>query len=252
MEIKEALMRYCLRQGDNAMIFGHRLTEWCAKGPILEEDIAISNMALDLFGQCRILYTQAGELEGKGRTEDDFAYLRNEHEFQSVWLVELINGNFADTMARIMLYSTYNWMLCDELAKSPDEKLAAYGAKARKELAYHMRHSSEWVVRLGDGTEESHTKMQDALNYAWSYRHEMMEVDEVEQTLIDAGIIVDPASLKEAYEARLREVIERATLETPEDNWIASGGRQGRHSEAMGHILAEFQTLARAYPDASW
>ena len=234
------------------MILGHRLSELCSRGPILEEDIAITNISLDLFGQCRNILTYAGEVEGKGRNEDDLAYHRPEHEFRSVLLTEQPNGHFGTTMARQMLFSVFHYYFYKELSKSNDVHLAAFAAKSLKETMYHMRHSSEWIIRLGDGTEESHEKMQEGLNKMWSYRHELFEKDAVDEHLIELGIAVDTAKFKDAYEKQLEEIISRATLEIPEEGWRATGGRIGHHSEYMGHILAVFQSLARAYPDAKW
>ncbi|MBD78477.1 MAG: phenylacetate-CoA oxygenase subunit PaaI [Crocinitomicaceae bacterium] len=252
MEVKDALIQYCLRLGDDAMIMGHRLSELCSNGPILEEDIAMTNISLDLFGQTRIIYTYAAELEGKGRSEDDLAYLRPEHEFQCALLTEQPNGHFGNTMARQMIFSVFYYHLFKELSKSPDESLAAFAAKSLKETTYHMRHACEWVVRLGDGTEESKWKIQDALNDIWSYHHELFEKDEVDEKLIDMGIITDTATIADDFYASVNEVIERATLGTPAGGWKATGGRSGRHSEYLGHILSVFQSLPRAYPDAKW
>lgn len=252
MEVNEALIKYCLRLGDDALVLGHRLSELCSKGPFLEEDIAMTNIALDLFGQTRMMYTTAGELEGKGRTEDDFAYKRREDEFQSVLLTEQPNGHFGNTMARQMVFSVFYYHLFRELQKSPNEKLAAFAAKSLKETTYHMRHSCEWIVRLGDGTEESHWKIQDALNEIWSYRHELFEKDEVEETLIAEGLIPDYDSFKKEFEETVQDVLARATIEEVAEGWKATGGRKGHHSEYLGHILAEFQSIPRTYPESTW
>ena len=252
MDINEALIKYCLRLGDDAMILGHRLSELCSKGPYLEEDIAMTNISLDLFGQTRMMYTTAGEIEGNGRTEDDFAYKRLEPEFQNVLLVDQPNGNFGNTMARQMLFSVFYYHLFKELQSSSNEKLAAFAAKSLKETTYHMRHSCEWIVRLGDGTEESHWKVQDALNEIWSYRHELFEKDEVDETLISAGLIPDTATFKSAFEASVQEVLDRATIEEVEEGWKSTGGRIGHHSEYMGHILPVFQSIPRTYPNSKW
>lgn len=252
MELNEALVKYCLRLGDDAMILGHRLSELCSKGPFLEEDIAMTNISLDLFGQTRMMYTTAGELEGKGRKEDDFAYKRREAEFQNVLLVEQPNGHFGNTMARQMVFSVFYYYLFNELKNSSNEELAAFAAKSLKETTYHMRHACEWIVRLGDGTEESKWRVQDALNEIWSYRHELFEKGDVEETLIAAGLIPDYDSFKGAFEATVKEVLERATLSDPEEGWKATGGRKGMHSEYLGHILAEFQSIPRAYSESTW
>lgn len=252
MEVKEALIKYCLRLGDDSLILGNRLSELCSNGPFLEEDIAMTNIALDLIGQTRIIYSYAAELEGKGNTEDDYAYKRPEEDFQSALLTEQPNGHFGNTMARQMVYSVFYYHLFKELSKSPDEKLAAYAAKSLKETTYHMRHACEWVVRLGDGTEESKWKMQDAMNDIWSYRHELFEKDEVDNKLVDVGIIPDTANFLEDFDTSISEVLNRATLDSPEEGWKATGGRKGQHSEYLGRMLAEFQYLPRAYPDAKW
>ena len=252
MNVKEALIQYCLRLGDDSMILGHRLSELCSKGPYLEEDIAMTNISLDLFGQTRTIFDYACELEGNGRTEDDLAYKRHESEFRSSLITELPNGHFGNTMARQLIYSTFYYHLFQELASSPDEKLAAFAAKSIKETAYHLRHAGEWIVRLGDGTEESHWKAQDAFNDIWNYRHELFEKDEVDTTLVEAGIIPDTAKIKDAFEKSIQDVLERATLESPQEGWKASGGRKGNHSEYLGHILAEFQSIVREYPDSKW
>lgn len=252
MDINEALIKYCLRLGDDAMVLGHRLSELCSKGPYLEEDIAMTNISLDLFGQTRMMYTTAGELEGKGRSEDDFAYKRLEPQFENVLLVEQPNGNFANTMARQMVYSIFYYHLFKDLQSSPNESLAAFAAKSLKETTYHMRHSCEWIVRLGDGTEESNWKVQDALNEIWSYRHELFEKDEVDELLISEGLIPDTATFKGAFEASVQEVMDRATIEEIEEGWKATGGRKGHHSEYLGHILAIFQSIPRTYPNSKW
>jgi len=252
MDINEALIKYCLRLGDDAMILGHRLSELCSNGPYLEEDIAMTNISLDLFGQTRMMYTTAGEIEGKGRTEDDFAYKRLEPEFQNVLLVEQPNGHFGNTMARQMVFSVFYYHLFTELKGSSNEKLAAFAAKSLKETTYHMRHACEWIVRLGDGTEESHWKVQDALNEIWSYRHELFEKDEVEETLIENGIIPDSASFKPAFDSSLQEVLDRATIVEVTEGWKATGGRRGHHSEHLGHILPIFQSIPRTYPNSKW
>ncbi len=252
MTVDEALVKYCLRLGDDAMILGHRLSELCSKGPYLEEDIALTNISLDLFGQTRMMYTTAGELEGKGRKEDDFAYNRLEPEFENVLLVEQPNGHFGNTIARQLIFSVFYYHLFSELKNSPNENLAAFAAKSVKETTYHMRHSAEWVVRLGDGTEESHWRIKDALNEIWSYRHELFEQDEVDTTLVEAGLIPDTTTLKARFENSIKEVLDRATIDEVAEGWKATGGRRGHHSEYLGHILPIFQSIPRTYPDSTW
>lgn len=252
MELKEALIKYCLRLGDNAMILGHRMSEWSSNGPILEEDIALSNIGLDLFGQCRMMFSYAAEVEGKGKTEDDWAYRRPEREFYNVLLAEQPNGHFGTTIARQLLFSLWSQMMYRELMNSNDQTIAAFAAKSIKEVNYHVRHASQWLIRLGDGTPESHEKMQEGLDRMWSYRHELFDIDEVDEMLIKEGIAEDPNQFKDAYEDQLKELIAEATLSIPEEGYRAKGGKQGVHSEHMGHILSEFQYLVRAYPDAKW
>jgi len=252
MDQKEALIKYCLRLGDNAMILGHRMSQWSSKGPILEEDIAMSNIGLDLFGQCRMMFSYAAEVEGQGKTEDDWAYKRPEREFYNVILAEQPNGHFGTTIARQLLFSLWANFMYRELMSSNDQTIAAFATKSIKEIKYHLRHASQWLIRLGDGTPESHQKMQEGLSSLWSYRHELFDIDEVDETLIAAAIAVDPNQFKEEYENRLKELIAEATLQIPEEGYRAKGGKEGIHSEHLGHILSEFQYLVRAYPDAKW
>lgn len=246
------LLDYTLRLADNALVLGHRLSEWCGKAPMLEEEMALANMGLDLIGQARSLYAYAGEVEGKGRDEDALAYRRDAGEFRNLLLVEQPNGDFAVTMARQFLYAAFAWPFYRELMASADPTLAAIAAKSEKELAYHLRHAGEWLVRLGDGTEESHRRAQDALDELWMYTGEMFEVDQVERALIERGIAVDPAKLRPEWDETVGRVLAEATLTRPRDGWMQTGGRSGRHSEYLGYILAELQFLQRAYPDARW
>lgn len=246
------LFDYTLRLADNALVLGHRLSEWCGKAPMLEEEMALANMGLDLIGQARSLYAYAGEVEGKGRDEDALAYRRDAGEFRNLLLVEQPNGDFAVTMARQFLYAAFAWPFYRELMASADPTLAAIAAKSEKELAYHLRHAGEWLVRLGDGTEESHRRAQAALDELWMYTGEMFEVDQVERALIERGIAVDPAKLRPEWDETVSRVLAEATLTRPRDGWMQTGGRSGRHSEYLGYILAELQFLQRAYPDARW
>jgi ring-1,2-phenylacetyl-CoA epoxidase subunit PaaC len=253
MDRGEAIVQFATRLGDDTMVLAHRMSEWCSNGPFLEEDIAMSNIALDLFGQSRIIYTYAGEQEGKGRTEDDFAYKRDVHEFTSCLLVEYPNTDFGYTMVRQLMYSSFQMLLYAGMEESSDEGLASFATKSLKEVKYHWRHASRWVVRLGDGTQESRDRVQDAVNVLWSYRHELFEEDELTKFLLNEGVIPDLKEIEKLYESMIQEVLEEATLIIPEkEGYIASGGRKGHHSEHLGHILAEFQTLVRAYPDAQW
>lgn len=244
--------RYLIRLADNALVLGHRLTEWSSCAPTLEEDIALSNMALDLIGQARLLYGHAVALGGDGRDEDQIAYLRDAHEFLNVQLVERPNGDFAATMARQLCYSAFAVPLWEGLARSRDGEFAGIAAKAQKECAYHLRHSSEWVIRLGDGTRESHMRMQRAIDDIWMFTGELFEVDEVDRAMIAAGIAVDASELRPAWSDTVGEVLAEATLERPADAWMISGGRRGTHTEHLGPMLAQMQFLTRAYPGAAW
>ena len=246
------LVLYTLRLADNALVLGHRISEWCGHAPMLEEDIALTNVALDLIGQARALYAYAGEAEGQGRDEDQFAYLRDAEGFRNVLLVEQPNGDFAVTIMRQFLYSAFMLPYWRKLMGSKDETLAAIAAKAEKEVAYHVRHSAEWEIRLGDGTDESHEKIADALEDLWMYTGEMFEVDDADRALIERGIAVDPAALRSEWETAIDAVFAEAGLTRPAGGWMQTGGRGGRHSEHLGLILADLQFLQRAYPGASW
>jgi ring-1,2-phenylacetyl-CoA epoxidase subunit PaaC len=246
------LVTYTLRLADNALILGHRLSEWIGHAPLLEEELALGNVALDLIGQARALYAYAGAIEGTGRDEDALAYLRDAREFRNVLLVEQPNGDFAVTIARQFLYSAFMHPFWRALARSADATLAAIAAKAEKEGAYHLRHASEWLIRLGDGTEESHARMQAALDELWPYAGEMFERDDVERALIATGVAVDTETLRGDWEHSVDSVLAEATLARPAAAWMQSGGRSGRHSEHLGHLLATMQFLQRAYPGATW
>ena len=249
---KEALIKYVLRLGDDALIIGQRLSEWCSNGPVLEQDIALSNIALDHIGRARLLYQYAAELMGGDTTEDTIAYKRDAHEFQNVLLLEQNNGHWGDTVARAFVYDTYNFYLYDKLTKSADERLAGIAQKAIKEITYHAQWSAEWVIRLGDGTAVSHEKMQKSLDDIWMWGGELFESDQVEAMMADAGIGIDPQTLKAEWNAKIDQVIEISTLQRPEDGWMQTGGRKGVHTEKLGFMLAEMQYLPRAYPDATW
>jgi ring-1,2-phenylacetyl-CoA epoxidase subunit PaaC len=246
------VVTYTLRLADNALILGHRLSEWIGHAPLLEEELALGNVALDLIGQARALYGYAGAIEGKGRDEDALAYLRDARDYRNILLVEQPNGDFAVTIARQFLYSAFMHPFWRALARSADATLAAIAAKAEKEAAYHLRHASEWLIRLGDGTEESHVRMQAALDELWPYAGEMFERDDVEQALIATGVAVDTETLRGDWEHSVDSVLAEATLARPAAAWMQSGGRSGRHSEHLGHLLATMQFLQRAYPGATW
>jgi ring-1,2-phenylacetyl-CoA epoxidase subunit PaaC len=243
---------YALRLADDALILGHRLSEWIGYAPVVEQELALGNIALDLIGQARALYTYAGEVEGRGRDEDALAYRRDADAYRNILLVEQPNGDFAVTIARQFLYSAFMHPFWRALMRSRDATLAAIAAKAEKEIAYHLRHASEWLIRLGDGTAESHRRAQDALDELWAYTGEMFEVDEMTRALIDAGVAVDPAALRPGWDRKVADVVAEATLTLPAAKWMQQGGRGGRHSEHLGHLLAEMQFLQRAYPGATW
>ena len=246
------LVLYALRRADDALILGHRLSEWCGHAPMLEEEMALSNMALDLLGQARELYSYAAKVEGKDNDEDKLAYLRDVRQYRNLLLVEQPNGDFARTMVRQLFYSVFADIYWRAMMMSKDATLAAIAAKSEKESAYHVRHCSEWIVRLGDGTDESHARAQEAIEHLWAYTGEMFEVDNDERGLIDAGIAVDAATLKPQWLKVVSGVIAEATLTLPSNDWMQRGGRAGRHSEYLGHILSELQSLQRSFPGATW
>lgn len=246
------LVTYPLRLGDDALIMAQRLAEWSSRAPELEEDVALTNIALDLLGQARSLLTYAGTVEGRGRDEDALAYLRDEVEFTNCQLVEQPNGDFAVTMARMLFFATYQLGLYEGLAGSADETLAGVAAKAVKEVAYHRDHAVQWVLRLGDGTEESHTRMQAGVETMWPYTHELFETDDMTTRLAAAGVGVDPAGLRPSWRSSVGDVLTLATLDVPEDGWAPAGGRRGMHSEPFGYLLAEMQHLRRSHPGATW
>lgn len=246
------LFTYALRLGDDALILAQRLSEWASRAPEIEEDIALTNIALDLLGQARALLDYAGVVEGAGRDEDDLAYLRTEREFYNVHLVEQENGDFAHTIARQLFFSAYQLALYEELINSRDELLAGVAAKGVKEASYHHDHAMQWTVRLGDGTEESHRRMQAAVDRLWPYTAELFEADDVEKTLAAQGIAVDPSTLKPRWALAIAEVLSSATLTQPHAVWASHGGRRGVHTECFGFLLAEMQYLHRTYPGASW
>jgi ring-1,2-phenylacetyl-CoA epoxidase subunit PaaC len=246
------LVLYVLRRADDALILGHRLSEWCGHAPMLEEDMALANMGLDLLGQARELYTYAAEVEGKGNDEDKFAYLRDVRQYRNLLLAEQPNGDFARTMVRQFFYSAFADLYWRAMMKSSDATLAAIAAKSEKESAYHLRHSSEWIVRLGDGTDESHRRAQTAIDDLWAFTGEMFAVDDSERALIDAGIAIDPATLKPRWLKTVTGVVAEATLMLPRNDWMQQGGRIGHHSEHLGHLLSELQSLQRSFPGATW
>jgi len=247
---------YLLRLGDTTLVLSQRLSEWCGHGPALEEDLALTNTALDLLGQARMWLTLAGEVEGAGRDEDALAYLRHAPEFRNATLVERPNGHYGDTLARQFFFDVWHYFLLQRLAQSADGRVAAIAAKSLKEVAYHVRRSSDLVVRLGDGTAESHARMQEAVEFAWRHTGELFVDDAVDRDLAARGIGCELAALREPWLAHVREVLDEATLAVPElaeaNHAALQGGRQGRHTEALSYLLAEMQSLPRAYPGAAW
>lgn len=252
MTAQEALFKYLLRMGDQHLILGHRLSEQSSKAPFLEEDIACSNIALDLIGNANNILQYAAEVEAKARTEDDLAFLRGEREFFNTLLVEQPNKDFAYVMVRQFFVDAFDMLFYSELQKSSDETIAAIAAKAYKEVQYHYRHSSKWIIRLGDGTEESRKRVTEAINDLYRFTEELFEMDEVDQMLIAQNITCDLSKLKPAYQAKLNEVFMEATLEMPEDTFMQTGGKRGLHSEYLGFLLAEMQHIHRAHPGAKW
>jgi ring-1,2-phenylacetyl-CoA epoxidase subunit PaaC len=246
------LVLYTLRRADDALILGHRLSEWCGHAPMLEEDMALANMGLDLLGQARELYSHAAKVEGRDNDEDKFAYLRDVRQFRNLLLVEQPNGDFARTIARQFFYAVFADLYWRAMMKSTDATFAAIAAKSEKESAYHVRHCSEWMVRLGDGTEESHRRAQTAVDDLWAFTGEMFAVDDSERGLIDRGIAVDPATLRLQWLKIVTGVVSEATLALPKSDWMQQGGRDGRHSEHLGHLLSELQSLQRTFPGATW
>jgi ring-1,2-phenylacetyl-CoA epoxidase subunit PaaC len=250
--MNSALFKYTLRLGDNALILAQRLSEWTGHGPFLEEDLALTNIALDTFGTANSFLTYAAQVEGKGRTEDALAYFRNDREFLNTLLVEQSNGDYAKTLVRQVFIDAFNLLFYKELAKSKDETLAGIAQKAIKEVTYHYRHTSAWVVRFGDGTEESHERAQNAVNELWRFTGELFEMDEIEESLLKDGIAVNTKLLKAAWEKQITELLSKATLTLPETAFMQTGGRNGVHTEHLGFLLAEMQSLPRMLPDAKW
>ncbi|MBK8968201.1 MAG: 1,2-phenylacetyl-CoA epoxidase subunit PaaC [Saprospiraceae bacterium] len=244
---------YLLQLGDNALILSQRLGEWCGHGPVLEQDIAMTNIALDLLGQARMLLTYAGEVEGRGRTEDNLAYFRDAHEYRNVLLVEQPNQDWAYTIARQFFFDTCNFYLFQALTGSKDARLAAIAEKALKEITYHLRYSSEWMIRLGDGTEISHRKMQKAVDDLWMYTGELTTPNDTEQQAAAEGYGADLTAIKPLWTEKVAAVLKEATLkQPPADAWMQRGGKDGRHTEHLGFILAELQHVQRSYPGLEW
>lgn len=252
MNKQDAIFKYALRLGDNSLILGHRLSELCSRAPFIEEDLALTNIALDMIGRAQAMLKYAAEVEAKGQTEDDLAYRRPEIQYYNFLIAEQPNGDFAHTIARQLFISIFEYHFYTELEKSKDETLAAIAKKASKEVKYHMEHAVMWAQRLGDGTEESHKRMQKAINDLWMYTGEMFEMDEVDMLLLKEGIAVDQIPLKAAWHNEISNVLAESTLQMPEDGYMQTGSKKGVHTENLGHILSEMQYLQRAYPDAKW
>ncbi|AHJ97054.1 1,2-phenylacetyl-CoA epoxidase subunit PaaC [Hymenobacter swuensis] len=251
-ETQAQLLPFVLQLADTSLILAHRLSEWCGHGPILEQDLAMANIALDLLGEARSYYQYAAELEGKGRTEDDLAYLRPAVEYRNPLLVEQPNGDFAHTIVRQFIYDAFHYHLLLQLQQGPDAQLAAIAEKSVKEAAYHIKWSSEWVIRLGDGTDESRQRIEKAIRNLWRFGGELTTSTSTEQALQAAGLVPNYTALRQQMEAHVARVFEEATLPVPEGVFMQQGGKDGRHSEHLGYLLAELQYLQRTYPGLQW
>ncbi len=249
---RTALFEFLLRMGDNALILGHRVSEWCGHSPVLEEDIALANTALDLIGQTQLWLGLAGEVEGEGRSADDLAFLRDGFDFRNLLLLERPNGDFGKTLMRQFLFDAYHYVQLKRLKDSTDRRIAEIAEKALKEVSYHLERSRDLIIRLGDGTAESHRRMQEAVDDLWAYTGEMFVADEADNMVATAGIAPDPASLKAAWDEIVGEAFAEATLKKPVDGFMQKGGKRGVHTEHLGFILADLQFLQRAYPGATW
>jgi len=246
------LFRYVLRIGDDNLVLGQRLSAWCGHGPSLEEDIALANISLDCFGQATGLLELAGELEGEGRSADDLAYHRDAREFLNAMLVEQPNGDYAKTITRQFLYDAFGYHQFEALAGCDHPTLEGIAAKGVKEVRYHLRHTGEWLIRFGDGTEESHRRAQEALDELWSYTGELFHADDVVRRLVKKRLAADPETIRSRWEEVVHPVLEKASLRIPEDTHMHSGSREGIHTEHLGHLLAEMQILPRTFPEAKW
>ena len=247
-----AFVEYLLRLGDDRLVVGHRLSEWCGHGPILEEDIALTNIALDLIGEATLLLKTAGQLEANGRSEDTLAYFRDAIDFRNALMLELPKGDFGFTILRQFLFSVYSLLQMEALTRSSNADLAGIAAKAVKESRYHVRHCAEWVITLGDGTDESHARLQDALEDLWRYTGELFMADDIDREVAKAGLGVDPSTLSDRWNSEVARVLEQATLTIPKSGYMQRGGREGKHTEHLGHMLSEMQIVARSHPGASW
>lgn len=248
----QPIVQYLLRIADNTTILSQRLSEWCGHGPILEQDIALTNISLDLIGQSRLWYTLAGELEGAGRSEDDLAFLRDAWDYYNVLLVEQPNGDWAHTIARQFFFDAWHQPYLEALAQSKHPRIAEIAAKSLKEVQYHLRFSSEWMIRMGDGTEESHLRARNAVNELYRFSGELCLADALDNDMAAQGIAPDLATIQRQQQATIHQVLEEATLQLPEKVFQQAGGKQGRHSEHLGYILSDMQFMQRAYPGLSW
>ncbi len=250
--MEKQLFNYLLRLADSSLILGHRLSEWCGHGPVLEEDIALTNISLDFVGRANSLYEYAAMIDGKGKTSDDLAYLRNEREFFNNLLAEQPNGDYAQTILRQYLTDAFEIHFYEALTKSKDETLAGIASKSLKEIQYHLRHSSSWMLRLGDGTEESNRRLQNSLNEIYRFTGSLFETDENDSVLTTEGIVPDLSPIQEQWQKDVDAMLEKAMLKKPEKVWMQKGNLQGRHTEHLGYILAEMQSVHRAYPRVKW
>lgn len=249
---ERALLAYVLRLGDNALVLGQRLIELVAASPELEEELANANFALDYIGQARLFYSYAAELEGEGRSEDDLAFLRRENEFRNLLLVEQPNGHFGDTIVRQVLFDAFYLALLEALVRCTDQRLAEIAARAEKEVRYHLRHAAQWLIRLGDGTDESHDKVQQSVNDLWRYTGEMFDSDALDDTFMRSFDGPDLSAIANAWQETVAGILAEATLRLPRETVMADGGKQGRHSEHFGYLIAEMQITPRTYPGAAW
>ena len=246
-----SLFTYTLRIADSSLILGQRMSMWCSKGPTLEEDIALSNIALDMFGQANGFYEYAAQLDGT-KSADDLGFKRNEREFFNHQMVEIENGHFGNTIVRNFLHDAFNFLFYTQLSNSKDETLSALATKSLKEVKYHLRHSTNWLIRLGDGTAESNEKVQESLEQIWQFTDELFEMDSIDTEILNTGIGVDNTALKPQWNEIVNTTLKKAKLNRPEDAYMATGGKKGLHTEYLGFILSEMQYLQRAYPDAKW
>lgn len=252
MQNNKSLFEYVLRLGDSCLILSQRLGEWCGHGPILEEDIALTNFALDLLGHARFWLSYAAELEDAGRDEDQLAFVRDSGEFRNLLLVEQENGDFAETIARQFYFDTWHLAMLENLRGSTDARVGAIAEKAAKEVRYHLQRSTDWVIRLGDGTPESKRRMQTAIDLLWMYTGEMFEMDVIDREMLNCGVGVDLSVIRDHWMEYVGKVLEQATLLMPAATWMQRGGKQGVHSERLGYILSEMQIMQRSYPGLQW